>query len=192
VIDLERDLKIASLTAGDLKAYLLSDRLYWPLSQTGPMNYPFPMGTLGGLFFRLRRLEFCEEHLSASQKQQFAAIRARVHEKLGEWPVQAEEKAIREIGARLQTWATYLEDLADQSHRHASEYAAQAEGRVIINLLLKFAERATRGQDFGEQLDRLDRQLRERVIESTFIWDELLTTAFPRDPFWWLYVSPRH
>jgi hypothetical protein len=192
VIDLDRDLKIAGLIAGDLKAYLLSDQLYWPLSETGPVNYPFPLGTLGGLFLRLRRLEFSQKRLSINQQQQFTSIRAMVHGQLDEWAVQAEGKALREIEARLQTWAAYLEDLADQPRHYWPEYPTQAEGRVIIGLLLRFAGQAANGQGFQQRLDALDQQLRERVIESTFVWDELLTATFPRDPFWWLYISPRH
>lgn len=192
MLDLDRDLKIAGLMAGDLKVHLLSDRLYWPLSEPGPVNYPFPLGTLGGLFLRLRRLEFCEKHLSANQQQQFAAIRATAHAQLDEWAVQVEGKAVREIGARLQTWAAYLEELADQPRRYAPEYPTQAEGRVIVELLLEFAGRAADSRDFRARLDALDRQLRERVIESTFVWEELLAAAFPRDPFWWLYMLPRH
>lgn len=192
MIDLDRDLKIAGLIAGDLKEYLLSDQLYRPLSEVGPMNNPFPLGTLGGLFLRLRRLESCQEHLSASQRQQFAAIRATVHQRLDEWSAQAEDKAVREIGARLQSWAAYLDDLADHPRRYAPEYPTQVEGRMIIGLLLRFAERAANAPQLRARLDALDQQLRELAIEGTFVWDELLTAAFPRDPFWWLYISPRH
>jgi hypothetical protein len=177
--------------AGDLKAYLLSDLLYWQLTETGPANYPFPLGTLGGQFIRLRRLEFSKEHLSADQRQQLAAIRASVDGQLSEWAVQAEGKAVREVGARLQAWAAYLEDLTDQPRHHATEYPTQVEGRVIIELLLEFARRAADEQGFNTRLDALDRQLRERVGDGAFIWDRSLAAAFPRNPFWWLYVSPR-
>jgi hypothetical protein len=192
VIDLDRDLKIASLMAGDLKAYLLSDRIYWSLSETGPVSYPFPLGTLGGLFLRLRRLEFSEKRLSANQLRQLVAIRATVNEQLDTWAVQAESKAVHEIGARLQTWAAYLEDLADQLRRYAPEYPTQVEGRVILSLLFEFAGRAAGGQGFRARLEALDRQLRELASESTFVWDESLTAAFLHDPFWCLYLSPRH
>jgi hypothetical protein len=190
VVDLERDLKIVSLMAGDLKAYLLSNRLYWPLSETGPVSHPFPMGTLGGLFLRLRFLEFSEQGISINQQQQLTTVRARVHEKLSEWVVQADEKAVREIGARLQTWAAYLQDLAEHPHNHITEYPTQVEGRVIIALLLEFVARAAEGQQFSSQLDALDRQLHQQVADAPFVWDASLAAAFPRDPFWWLYVSP--
>lgn len=190
MVDLERDLKIANLIAGDLKAYLLSSRLYWPMSETGPINYPFPMATLGSLLLRLRRLDFFKEHLSIDQQQQLSAVRSRTHEKLSEWVVQAEEKAAREIGARLQTWAAYLQDLVEHPRNHTAEYPTQVEGRMIIELLLEFVARAAGGQTFRGQLDALDRQLRKQVIDAPFVWDKSLAAAFPREPFWWLYVSP--
>jgi hypothetical protein len=190
VFDLERDLKISGLIAADLKSYLLGDQLYWPLREPGPITYPFPKGTLGGLLFRLYCLEFSASNLTSSQYQQLLDAQSAAAEQLGRWAVQAEAKAEREIRARLSNWSSYLEDLADEPRRYGPEYPTQAEGRTIIELLLeRFA--GTSGEcDIHAHLERLDRQLRNLVSAGVFVWDERLVSAFPQERFWWLYASP--
>ncbi|MBN1430015.1 MAG: hypothetical protein JXB07_16720 [Anaerolineae bacterium] len=190
MIDLDRELKIVSLIINDLKPYLLSEQLYWMLSKPGPLNNPFPMGTLGGLFFRLRRLEFSGQSLTPEQFQQLVDLRATMDQQLAHWVAQTEGKAVREVNARLQTWSAYLDDLTDVPHRYRLEYPTQAEGRVIVSLLLDFLGPAVREPRFGALLDSLDYRLRGLVEEGAFVWDASLVSAFPKDLFWWLYVSP--
>jgi hypothetical protein len=188
VIDLDRDLKIASLIVATLKAYLLSDQLYWSLDEIGPITYPFPKGTLGGLFLRLRRLESFKENLAPNQYQHLVTLQATMAQQLRQWTVQSENKAVLEIEARLQNWLAYLEDLVDNPRRYGPEYPTQVEGRTIIELLLDFAGDR---QDVRIRLDGFDQQLRGMVVEDTFVWNESLVSAFPPNLFWWLYVSPR-
>lgn len=191
MIDLARDLRIARAIAADLKAYLLSDSLYWQLSDHGPASHPFPLGTLGGLLFRLHRLEALASRLAPDQYQQLAGIRTAADQTLSEWVVQAEARAVREITARLTTWGAYLEEVTADVTRFAPEYPTQAEGRVIVALLLKFAGRATDGHNLNARLSVLDKRLADISGQSDFVWDESLASAFPRDPYWWLYVRPR-
>jgi hypothetical protein len=189
--DLDRELRFASIMAGDLKDYFLSDVLYWSLSDPGPASYPYPLGTIGGLLLRLRRLDSARDHLSPDQYTRLADASDKTTESLQSWIVQREAKAVREIKARLQTWSAFLDDLSADIHRFPSEYATQVEGRVILSLLFPVAGRAADGQGFAARLSNLDERLKSLCGPGDFVWDPMFESGFPRGDFPWLYLKAR-
>lgn len=189
--DLDRELRIAGAMAGDLKAYLLSDTLYWQLTDSGPKSFPFPLGTIGGMRLRLRWLEAARDQLSPDQLQHVQEVRDRADAELKRWAIQAEQKAAREIKARLQTWSAFLDDAIGDPARHIPEYPTQVENRVIMDMLFGVAGHAADGQNFQARLDSLDERLRANTVGSEFVWDAAFAPAFPKDHNWWLYVQLR-
>jgi len=189
--DLDREIRIAGAMAGDLKAYLLSDTLYWPLSDSGPKGFPFPLGTVGGMLLRLRRLAAATDALSPDQFQQFEQARQKADDELKHWAIQAEEKEVREIKARLQTWSAFLDDAIGDPTRHTVEYPTQVENRAIMDMLLAIAGRAADGQNFRARLDSLDQRLQANTQSADFVWDAIYAPAFPKAANWWLYVALR-
>lgn len=189
--DLERELRIAAIMAGDLKEYLLSDSLYWSLSDPGPSSYPYPLGTIGGLLLRLRKLEAARGQLLPTQSARLDDASARTRDTLGEWMVQKEQKVVREIRARLQTWSAFLDDLSGDVNRFKSEYSTQVEGRVILAMLFPAAGKAADGQGFAARLDRLDERLKMSCAPGDFVWDPVFAQGFSRKEYPWLYVQPR-
>jgi hypothetical protein len=190
--DLDRDLHIVTILAGDLKDYLLSDTLYWSLSDPGPSNNRYPLGTVGGQMLRLRRLDAARGQLSPEQSQRLDDAAATTHDILNEWIIQREQKVAREIKARLQTWSAFLDDLSADTQRFRSEYATQVEGRAILSMLFPLAGRAADGQGFQARLERLDERLRMVCGPGDFVWDPIFEHGFPRADFPWLYVQARN
>jgi hypothetical protein len=189
--DLERDLRIVSAITADLKAYLLSDSVYWPLSDTGPVLLPYPLGTLGGLLLRLRKLETARGQLTTEQSERLQDVASTAHATLDEWIVQKEQKAAREIKARLQTWGAFLDDLIGDAKRFQSEYASQVEGRTILPLLFAAAGKAADGQGLMTRLASLDERLKTVSAPGDFVWDTVFAPGFSRQEYPWLYVQPR-
>jgi hypothetical protein len=187
--DLGRDLRYASIMAGDLKDYLLSDILYMQLGQGGLFSAPLPFGTLGGLMLRLRRLDLLRDRLSPEQYSQLDAAREKVNAEMDHWKVQAEQKMVREIKARFQTWSTFLDDCAGDATRYQNEYPTQVENRLIIDMLMERAGKAADGNNFRQQLEILDRQLHSFSGEGPFVWDEELSSAYPRSTHWYLWLK---
>ena len=187
--DLERDLRIAETMAGDLKDYLLSDTLYWQLTDSGPKSFPFPLGTVGGMLLRIQRLEGAGSALSPDQFQRVTKTREKADAELKRWAVQAEQKEVREIKARLQTWSAFLDDAAGDPKRHTIEYPTQVENRVIMDMLLLRAGHAADGQNFRARLESLDMRLKGLTMRGDFVWDAAFAPAFPDDKYWWLYVQ---
>ena len=190
--DFDRDLRIVTILAGDLKNYLLSDTLYWPLSDPGPASFRYPLGTVGGQMLRLRKLDAARGQLSPEQSQQLDDATAQTHDTLNQWIIQREQKVAREIKARLQTWSAFLDDLSADSQRFHTEYTTQVEGRVILSMLFPLAGRAADGQGYQARLDRLDERLRMVCGPGDFVWDTIFEPAFPHVDFPWLYVQARN
>ncbi len=186
--DLERELRIAEAMAGDLKEYLLSDVLYWRLSDSGPKRLPFPLGTVGGMLLRLRRLGAAEGSLTPEQYERLGRARQKADGMLKQWVVQAEQKEVREVKARLQTWGAFVDDAMGDPKRHVLEYPTQVENRAIMEMLLERAGRAADGHNFRAHLDALDQRLRANTTRGDFVWDPIFASAFPAEQNWWLYV----
>jgi hypothetical protein len=185
MIDLERDLQITEAMAADLKPYFLSNTLYWSLGSGG---YLFPKGTLGGLLIRLHRLDALSGSLSLDQKHRLQNAQAQTRHQIDQWVVQAEEKALREIKARLRSWGEFVAECEENPRRYEDEYHTQVEGRTILEFLLDLAGKAINGQGVTRKLLLLDQRLRKIGEEGPFVWDEALIPAFPQETYWWLYL----
>jgi hypothetical protein len=188
--DLDRDLKIAEAITADLKDYLLSDVLYMELPRRGMFGQQYPHGSVGGLLLRLDLLNKMRGTLSSDQQTRLENVRAKADDLLRHWAVQVEQKAAREIGARLRAWANFLEDSDHESRRAGSEYAVQVENRVIIEYLRNIAAGLMTDEVRG-QLQAADTRLHRGSGDGEFVWDPALSDAFPEDRFPWLYVRLR-
>ncbi len=166
----KQDLRYLSLALPELKEYLLSGELFWPL--TGDVQRL----TLGGLLFALARL-------GAVQLEQAQMFRRQMEAVKEEWRVTWEKKAAREVQNRLRLWSEFLRDYRNASEQNADWYASEVRWRVILNLLLK--ELPNPGGN--PTLEGLDELLKASFLPGDFAWDASLRSAFPADEFWFLY-----
>jgi hypothetical protein len=188
--DLERDLKIAEAITTDLKDYLLSDVLYMELPRRGMFGQQYPHGSVGGLLFRLDMLQSLRDQLSADQRARLDQVREKANDLLHHWAVQVEQKAVREIGARLRAWANYLEDSDRDGRGSSGEYPVQVESRVIIEYLRNLVG-SQLTDEVRNQLIAADNRLNRGSGNADFVWDVALRDAFPEDRFPWLYLQLR-
>ena len=165
----------AYLEAGipELRDYLLSKELYWPISARG---YSLPRLTIGGLLLAQARLEAHRERIESLVSQLDGVCL--------KWRVAWETKAGHEVGARMRLWSNYLADYRHNPENHADAYPHEVHYRVMLHLLLDElpsppAER--------EALFQLDAVLRAKLIASDFIWETDLQAGFPREVYWYLY-----
>ncbi len=188
MLDLERDLDVAEAIADDLKQYLLSDLLYWQLSTHAAGSQTLPQGTFGGLLLRLHRLGALSHLMSAEQARRFEAVSTSANQEIAHWGVQAEDKALREVRARLHSWHQFLEECQTNPGIFHSEYPVQAEGRTVISLLIDFLGDSVDGQTLLAPLEAADHLLMTLSVDGDFVWDSAMEPAFPKSHYWWLYV----
>jgi len=156
----DEDRKYLQAALPELKAYLLSDILYYPLGGN------LPRLTLGGILLAQRRL-------GTPPDPQFATVKET-------WRAAWTKKAAQETEARLTLWRNYLNDYR-RDPEQAENYPYEVRWRVMLTLLLPEAETSP------ADLPALDRFLRANLLSAPFIWDADLAKNFPQDEFWFLY-----
>ena len=184
----ERDLRYIEGAIDELKTYLLSNEMYWPLSLgTLAGEDPFPPLTLGNLLlFRARlrgRLESGEmEH---ADEVSYLEIEAQLDTLTQAWRVAWEGKLGREIKSRIEQWKSKLNEISADPANRSGYYKGDVRERVLIELLV---------DEIGEQapaevslLPVLDERLRVLSIDGDFLWEEGLQEMFTIEKYWYLY-----
>ncbi|GAB4420748.1 MAG: hypothetical protein Kow002_09330 [Anaerolineales bacterium] len=165
----------AFLEAGfpELKEYLLSKELFWPLTARG---FQLPRLTIGGFLLAMARLEAAGER-SDPLAAKLDGVRAR-------WRVAWETKAGHEVRARSGLWRNYLEDYRQNPYQHADAYPYEVRNRVMLYLLVSELPESPPEAELVAGLDVL---LKRSLLPGEFIWEAELQKGFPQDEFWFLY-----
>jgi hypothetical protein len=185
---LAHDVKILSAMADEMEAYLDSDVLFWHMVPGG-----MPVLTLGGYLMRQHRLLALYDTLSEEQQAEVDAAVAKFNKALEERTVRSEQKAHRELDARLRQWEEYLKDVERGQASIKSNYSTAVEARAMIAALTNFLQLAPYQLD-DRVLQRtalLDGRLRARWEAGDFVWPDGWQDAYPRSEYWWLYGLPR-
>lgn len=184
----EIDLEIVEVMTAELKPYLLSKLLYWPLNGSSTQG-SFPRGTLSGLVVRLHQLESVADSLTPEQVERLTAARQETDTQFDHWRVQVEEKAAREIKSRFDLWEAYLIECEKDPERYQDEYPTQVFNRTALAFLPDLAGRAAARESVTSRLILLDQRLQQFSTTGPFVWHEALAPAYPAERFWWLYIS---
>jgi hypothetical protein len=182
----EDDLLFLREAVKDLGAYVLAKDLYWPLQSQArtASGEKLPQLTLGNLALSLARLGI---RLPADQASEYAQLSAQIDQVRGEWQSNWRVKEAQEISARLKLWQEYLRDLRGDPAKHAPFYHREVRARVILALLQPGKGQGENAQ--VEQLNMLDQLLRGLSHQGPFLWEEGYADAFPRERFWFLYIT---
>jgi len=186
--DFDADLNYLRAGLHSLEAYLLSNKLYWPIriaQKSG--EAPYPSLTLSGLL--LARARMRAYHFSGSAQFELERMEGVFDHLMSQWRVAWERKATREFTARLNLWRSYLEDYREQPENHADRYAYEVSRRVMLELLLPYVPGPLQAE--METLKGLDGVLKSVFIPGEFIWGESLKDSFPSRTYWYLYGTLR-
>ena len=169
--------------AGGLVPYVYEDELY------GPLPGSLPRLTIGGLLMRLGRLEALSASLNDAQQQVVATAQAQVDKTRTEWAVAFEGKVTRELTARLRALGQLVTDCGDI--RLCNEvYPSEIEKRVMVAGLQAEAQaQHVLTTQVETQIANIDSRLKQFTKPGDFLWDARLQVAYPKAPFWYLYVT---
>jgi len=135
----EYDLGYLQTGIGELETYLLSKKLYWPLSAASPIGEPaYPRLTLGGLLLSLKRSR--ASRLTPSQSAQLARIETQLEHARSRWQAAWSRKAQWEFQSRLRQWENYLNELQRDPKAHAAFFRHEVRLREIIDLLKPYMD----------------------------------------------------
>ena len=183
-----RDLKILAAMASEMEPYLNSNVLFWHMSTSG-----MPALTLGGYLMRQHRLLALRNLLSGEQLSELDAAVFEYNGALVEKTVRFEQKAQRELGARLRQWSEYLKDAERGVATSSSNYGTAVEARAMIAAIqdqLQLAPFTLDGRTL-QQSELLDNQLRRLWEPGELVWPKEWQPAYPQMDYWWLYGKPK-
>jgi len=170
-----------------LENYLLAENVYWTLVAVSPVGGPtYPNLTLGTLLLTLQKLR--ARNLSFDLQFELERAESMIGRQQSQWRSAWEKKSSQEFGARLRLWGNYLEDYRRDAVNNIDRYAYEVSRRVMLTLLMVFADPA---DEEREMLNGLDIILRSVFIPGSFIWEEVYASGFPEDQFWYLYGQLR-
>jgi hypothetical protein len=170
----------------DLQDYLFSAQLYWPLNVEIP-GQPRESSSLtpGNLMLVLRQLSSIP--FSQPLEDELKMLIHKVEFIRERWQANWQKKAASEFPQRVKLWENYLRDLKTHSQKSEHEYRQAVRWRTISQLL---------GDEMGfnalaenEPLTILDKMLEAITVSGSFVWQAEMENGFPKEKFWFLYIS---
>lgn len=184
---LTTDLTILEAMAAGMNDYLMSKTL-WQTIQIG-----MPQLTLGGYLMRqYRLLALSDVLLNESERARLKEAVSQFDQALSGKETYFEQKARRELEARLRQWDEYLRELERENADSAAYYPATVETRAMIAAI---GDQLQTGSyqleaDIVSKINSLDGKLRQHWTPGEFVWPSEWQPAYPRDRYWWLYGQP--
>ena len=173
--------------ADTLESYLLSKELFWPLGIPSPPGQTYPMLTLGELLLFSR----CASALARVEGQETAyhKLQTQLDAQRTRWRVAWGQKASWEYKSRLRQWGESINEIRRDPAENAPYYRTEARLRTFLQVI----EPDVIGLDpaHSEHLHSLDLILQSLLEPGDFIWHPDVSSAFPRDEFWFLWGLPR-
>lgn len=185
---LKRDLAILEAMAEDMNDYLISQTLFWPLSDSS-----MPRLTLGGYLMRQHRLDVLRDWLDPEEQIRLDKAINKYNEALVEKIVRFEKRAHDELHARLRQWSEYLKDVGNESTSAGDYYSSAVDTRLVISHLIEKLEMPPYELDKRvlAELSAYDVALRNYWLSGDFVWYPEWKPAYPKESHWWLYGRPR-
>ncbi len=168
----------------ELKDYLFSKELYWPLPAVSGIGQlaDFVRLTPGNLLLYKACLKartvLAEEELLLS----------KLDEICNRWRTHWFQKIEKEVPARLTLWNNALTE-AQEDGFSQSNYRYQIRLRAMLELLT--AELPVTPPTYQKQILALDQLLKEITFPGPFIWEPEVMRAFPERNYWFLYRATK-
>jgi len=179
------DLIFLREVAVDLREYILSPDLYWPV-RTVSGEVKLPQLTIGNILLSQTCLRAAA--LSGSQYAESVSISQQIDQVRSEWLANWRIKAGHEFGSRLRLWIQALQELRVDRQKRTHHYSNEVRLRAILSLLQGDGQADIAPQDV-EQLQSIDQVLRGITHPANFVWEPELSKVFLPDKFWFLYIS---
>lgn len=191
--DAGRDLRILQAMVDQIEPYLIADDLFWPL--TGQVAGGMPRLTVGGLLLRQHRLQVFRPTLTPDQQAHLDDALATILAQESAWRLHYHQKIQRDWDMRWHLLDEFLHDCDEANAGDCFDnWPSQARQRTILHLLTEEADaQGILTDEQARTLHSLDANLRRYLLpddSGQFLWSESLARAYPRDPFWWLWVVP--
>lgn len=183
------DLAVVAAEVDELEEYIIKGDVYRTLRVQTPSGTQMVQMSAGDLLTRLYRLESMREQLAPEERFRAKDLALTARSTIYSLRTRFHDLLKREIKTRLDSLNWFLDDVVGDSKRARVEYPFEIRNRQRIQLMAEeLAEDLT--PELKQQIARVDDRLRLIAKPAGFLWDNQLEPLFPRERFWYLYVSP--
>ncbi len=186
---LETTLAITQAMADELTDYLLGDALYRQLVVKTPAGVMQPKMTIGALLENVQTLGWERAELTATQRNQLAAIEERIAVARGAFAVRWGALLRRELKALLDSWKWYVDD-AGRSADARENYGREAHIRTRIDIVQAELAGDPLTAQQRRELGELDARLRAMLHGGGYVGPRGSEQRYPASRAWWLYGQP--
>ena len=184
------DLAVVAAEIDVLEDYIIKEEVYRTVITSTPGGDRNLQMTGGDLLARLYRLQQQRDSLTDAQRNQLDALQASSDAIIKSLRTRFRGLAEREIKTRLNSIVWFLDDCASDQKRCRTEFPFEIRNRQRVEELLKEFDAGGIDEKLATMLKSVDQRIRMSTRASEFVWDEQLQEAFPKSPYWYLYVSP--
>ncbi len=186
------DLNELKRMIGSLENYLKGRDLYGSVGGGFLTGGSTPSLTPGAVLLRLRRLEALRGELDDDWQNTLDELRERHARIREENEARYVDRMEREAHSRLDSMQRFFEECARDPESCAQNYGPEVLRRTITQeILLAMEIDDIHSAELDDKVKVVDRKLRVQVKNSDFVWDEQLKPVYPKETFWWMYMSPR-
>jgi hypothetical protein len=184
------DLEIVEGMVPELEDYIIKDDVYRTVilpTSSGDRNIRM---TGGDLLARLHRLNGERDILSPDQARRLDAAQQQADATIKSLKTRFNQRLARETKARLDTLRWFFDDCGADPQRCRVEYPFEIRNRQRIEEILKQLGKGGLPQDLAALLARTDKRIQALTRPSGFIWSPRVEKVYPREPYWYLYMTP--
>jgi hypothetical protein len=185
----EVDLAVLAAEVEELEEYIIKGEIYRTVRVQTPTGAQMVQMSAGDLLSRLFRLEGERDRLTTEQRSHAKDLALAAQSTIYSLRTRFHDLLKREIKTRLDSLNWFLDDIMGDPKRARIEYPYEIRNRQRIQLMVDaLGEEMT--TDLKSQISRVDDRIRLIVKPASFVWDSQLEPIFPRERFWYMYVSP--
>lgn len=189
VEDPQTDLEIVEGMIQVLEDYIIKDEVYRTVivpTSSGDQNIRM---TGGDLLARLHRLNGERDELTPEQGRRLNAAQQSADQIILSLKTRFNQRLQREMKARLDSLRWFFDDCGADRQRCRVEYPFEMRNRQRIEEILKQVGKSL-PEDLAALLRRVDKRIQETAAPGGFIWTPRVEKIYPREPYWYLYMSP--
>lgn len=184
------DLAVVAAEIDVLEDYIIKEEVYRTVITSTPGGDRNLQMTGGDLLARLYRLQQQRASLTDAQRDRLDGLQSASDATIKSLRTRFRGLAEREIKTRLNSIVWFLDDCASDQKRCRTEFPFEIRNRQRVEELLKEFDSGGIDEKLATMLKSVDQRIRMSTRASEFVWDEQLKEAFPKSPYWYLYVLP--
>ena len=185
----EIDLAVVAAEVDELEEYIIKGDVYRTLRVQTPSGTQMVQMSGGDLLARLYRLEAVREQLPPEQRSRAKDLALAARSTIYSLRTRFHDLLKREVKTRLDSLNWFLDDVMGDPKRARVEYPYEIRNRQRIQLMVEeLAENMS--PELKQQIARVDDRIRLIAKPAGFLWDAHLEPIFPRERYWYMYVSP--